>query len=370
MDEVTNMATFRKLPSGKFQAVVRLKGMKPLYATLPTRSKAKLWAKTVEEDTSLARKLTRDELTPAQLVTVETTKGKHSITVPTFTALVAHYLEQYSGRDRGTQGKLTFWIEQFGHKLVTDVTEFDVDDGLIELSKRPGRGINETLTGSSINRYKSTLSAVFIWFNRHPDYKRLKYSNPVRQEHVSTFSENPAKDRFLTEDEQRKLLDAARGGRWNRMYALVLFALTTGCRKGELLNLTWEEIDFRQRTAYLGKTKTGRPRYVPLTSPVVEELMKLRGTPEFKVFHSTVSKTTPRFIKKDWAWTLKRAGIGHVRFHDLRHTAASNLVRGGRTLFEVATLLGHSSTSMTARYSHLAVDDTRAMVDAVMGQLR
>jgi integrase len=147
-------------------------------------------------------------------------------------------------------------------------------------------------------------------------------------------------------------------------------ALTTGCRKSELLNLTWADVDCRQRTAYLGQTKTGRPRYVPLTAPVIEELMEFRGEPEFKVFHSTVSKTTPRCIKQDWAWTLKRAGIGHVRFHDLRHTAASNLVRGGRTLFEVATLLGQSSTTMTARYSHLAVDDTRAMVDAIMGELR
>jgi hypothetical protein len=68
MDEVTNMATFRTLPSGKYQAVVRLKGMKPLYATFTTKSKAKLWAKTVEEDSALARKLSRDELTPAQLV--------------------------------------------------------------------------------------------------------------------------------------------------------------------------------------------------------------------------------------------------------------------------------------------------------------
>jgi integrase len=95
------------------------------------------------------------------------------------------------------------------------------------------------------------LSAVFIWFDRNPDYMCLRYSNPVQQEHVSSLPENPAKDRFLTEDEQRTLLETARGGRWDRMYARVLLALTTACRKGELLNLTWADIDFRQRTAYL-----------------------------------------------------------------------------------------------------------------------
>jgi integrase len=311
-------------------------GMKPLYATFPTKTKAKQWAKIVEEDTSIARRLTREELTIQQLVTVESTDGKLTFAVPTFSELVALYMEQYSGRDSGTQGKFDFWIGRFGDKLVIDVTAFGVDDGLIELSKRPGRG-NKTLTGSSVNRYKSTLSAVFIWFNRNPDYKRLRYSNPVRQEHVSTFPENPAKDRFLTSAEQEKLLEAAKGGRWDRMYVLVLMALTTGCRKGELLGLTWADIDLQQRTAYLGKTKTGRSRYVPFTLPLAAELMKYRADPVFNVFHSTVSKTTPRFIKQDWAWTLKRAGIGHVRFHDLWHTAASNLVRAGRTLFEVGT---------------------------------
>jgi len=137
------MATIRKLPSCNFQAVVRLKGLKPLYATFPSKHKAKQWAKMVEGDTSLARKLTRTELTPAQLVTLETTKGKHAIEVPTFTNLVTQYMAQYSGRDRGTQGKLDFWIERFGNKLVVDVTEFDVDDGLFELRGRPGRGCNQ-----------------------------------------------------------------------------------------------------------------------------------------------------------------------------------------------------------------------------------
>ena len=66
----------------------------------------------------------------------------------------------------------------------------------------------------------------------------------------------------------------------------------------------------------------------------------------------------------------KARGHGHCRFHDLRHTAASNLVKSGRSLFEVGTLLGHSSTSMTARYAHLAIEDTRSMVDSVMGELR
>lgn len=98
--------------------------------------------------------------------------------------------------------------------------------------------------------------------------------------------------------------------------------------------------------------------------------MKFREHTDHLVFQSTVSKTTPFDIKKSWQKALKQSDIGHCRFHDLRHTSASNLVRAGRTLFEVGTLLGHSSTTMTARYSHLAIHDTQNMVDTVMGALQ
>ena len=119
-----------------------------------------------EADTSLTRKLTRYDLTPAKLVTVATTEGKHAIEVPTFTNLVAQHREQYSGRDRGTQGKLDFWIERFGNKLVVDMTEFDVDDGLIELSRRHGG--NMTLTGSSLKPDRSALSVVLSGLTANP----------------------------------------------------------------------------------------------------------------------------------------------------------------------------------------------------------
>ena len=98
--------------------------------------------------------------------------------------------------------------------------------------------------------------------------------------------------------------------------------------------------------------------------------MKFRKNTKGIIFHSTVSKTTPFDIRKAWVKALKESGIDHCRFHDLRHTAASNLVRAGRTLFEVATLLGHSSIQMTQRYSHLAIQDILEMVDQEMGALK
>jgi len=132
------------------------------------------------------------------------------------------------GRDPSTGERLDWWCKCFGNKLVLQIDEDDVDDGLLQLENR--------LTDSTINRYKSTLSAVFIYFIRHPKYKKLarhtKYANPVRKESVAVFQENPPKERFLDQQEQRVLLENFQKSSWDRLYLLVLMALTTGARKG------------------------------------------------------------------------------------------------------------------------------------------
>ncbi len=340
------MASIRKLPSGNYQVQIRITGLTPVTRTFSKKKDATAFVKTVEGDSELQRKL-----------------GRATANIPSFKQLCFSYMEQYSGKDQTTVSRLDWWNKQFGDVPVTKIDEFMVDDGLMKLFKK-GR------TGSTINRYKSTLSAVFIYFIRHPDFKRAGFTNPVRKESVSRFPENPSKNRFLDETEQQSLLETCRNSHWNRLYLLVLMALTTGARKGELLRIKWSDIDFVKRTASLGVTKNGKPRLLPLTQPVIEELMKFRENTQFLVFPSTVSRTTPFDIKKAWLKGLNDSGIGKCRFHDLRHTAASNLVRAGRTLFEVGTLLGHSSTTMTARYSHLAIQDTQAMVDKVMGGLK
>ena len=339
------MASIRKLKSGNYQVQIRLLGLRPIVRSFSTKKKSQEFARQVEGDSELARKL-----------------GRPVIQLLSFKELVDKYTDQYTGKDPSTLGRLNYWTTRFGDKSVTQVDEYDVDDGLVELAK--------TRTGSTVNRYKSTLSAVFIFFIQHPDYKKIGYSNPVRKESVSRFSENRAKQRFLSRDEQNSLLKASKTANWEKFYLVVLLAITTGARKGEILSLKWSDIDFKNRTALLADTKNGKPRLLPLTQPVVEELMKYREKNNYLIFHNTVSSTTPFDIKKSWATALTISGIRHCRFHDLRHTAASNLVECGRTLFEVGTLLGHSSTSMTARYAHLAIEHTRDMIDSVMGHLQ
>lgn len=340
------MASIRKLPSGNYQVQIRRAGLPPVTKSFARKRDATEFAKQVEGDTELQRKL-----------------GRATSDIPTFQAWCDTYMSQYNGRDPSTLGRLVYWCARFGDVPVNRIDEFMVDDGLTALSSQ-GR------TGSTVNRYKSTLSAVFIYFIQHPGYKRAGFSNPVRKESVSRFRENPSKDRFLDQGEQQRLLVACRSSHWDKLYLLVLLALTTGARKGELLNLKWSDVDLKNRTARLGKTKNGKPRQLPLTQPIIEELIKFRAHSDCLVFPSTICESRPFDIKKAWNKALAESKVGTCRFHDLRHTAASNLVKAGRTLFEVGTLLGHSSTTMTARYSHLAIEDTKNMVDIVMGHLK
>lgn len=356
------MATIRKLPSGKFQAIVRLKHLKPLYATFPTKTKAKQWAQTVEADTALARKLSQsDDLSLREALQIESSGGTIRFLVPLFAEWVDEFLPRSPLVDTPAAGMIKFWRTRLSDKLVTEVTAEDIDNALLEIA--------EKRTGSTVNRYKSHLSSVFIAFNKHPTYKRLRFANPVRSEFVSSFPENPPRSRFLSPAEQQVLLGAARESHWEKLYLLVLMALTTGARRGELLKLTWGDLDFNQRVARLATTKNKEPRLLPLLQPVINELGAFRGEDDHLIFPSTVSADRPFDFKKAWHNALSAAGLSRVRFHDLRHTAASNMVSSGRTLFETGTLLGHKQASTTMRYAHLAHHHTSKMAEEVWSSL-
>jgi len=356
------MASIRKLKSGKFQAIIRLKNLKPIYATFPTKTKANQWAKTVESDTCLARKLSfKDDLVLRQAIQIDTHKGTIRCLVPTFPEWVEQYISNTDIKDKSMYGRLNYWKKQFQNQLVTDIAPEDIDDSLLELAE--GR------TGSTVNRYKSNLSSLFEAFNKDPTFKRIQFSNPVRSEFVSSFPENKAKDRFLSPFEQQKLLLAAKESHWEKLYLLILLALTTGARRGELLGLKWNDIDFRTKIARLDTTKNGQPRLLPLLQETIEELMRFREHNDHLIFPSTINPHTPFEFKKVWIKALSEANINHCRFHDLRHTAASNMVSTGKTLFETGTLLGHKQSSTTMRYAHLAHQHTSKMAQDVWAEI-
>jgi integrase len=174
--------------------------------------------------------------------------------------------------------------------------------------------------------------------------------------------------RWLTHEEAIRLLDASRRSRNPSLVDLVELALFTGMRQGELLNLTWADVDRARGGILLEKTKSGRRREVPLgeRAYAVLERRSVSGTPVRLVFGSRSWDC----FRKGWEAAVGAATLdAPLRFHDLRHTLASWAVQRGVTLPELKDLLGHSTLTMVLRYAHLAPENLRAAVARLDGVL-
>lgn len=164
-----------------------------------------------------------------------------------------------------------------------------------------------------------------------------------------------ARDRRLSPEELNRLLSECRKSTSKQLYPLVILALETACRLGELLSLEWKYVDLEKRVIVLPDTKNGDCRKVPLSTTArdtLEELKTAHKRP--KVFYSFASGQS---IKTSWNTAKRRAGIEDFRFHDLRHEAVSRLFEKGLNVVETATISGHKSLSMLNRYTHLRVED-------------
>jgi integrase len=181
--------------------------------------------------------------------------------------------------------------------------------------------------------------------------------------------ENNARIRFLSDDERSRLFKAARQSDWDKLYLLVLLAITTGARKGELLSLRWCDVDFDRQTAYVATTKNGQPKVLPLTDSVVVELSKFKDQEPALIFNSEITTDSPFCFYKQWKKALLSADIEDFRFHDLRHSCASYLAQSGASLLEIAFVLGHKQIQMTKRYAHLCIDSKEKLINRVMAKL-
>lgn len=166
-------------------------------------------------------------------------------------------------------------------------------------------------------------------------------------------------------------MQSCRESRSKYLYPLVLAALTTGARKGELLGLRWADIDLEKKTARLHDTKSGKPRVLPLVPNMLDELQKLSlGRKEgVSLVFPNMAGNGPIQIDESWKEALRRAEVTDFRFHDLRHTAASYLTMAGIPLVTVAEVLGHQTLSMVQRYAHHDTKHKAEVINKVLGDL-
>ena len=157
----------------------------------------------------------------------------------------------------------------------------------------------------------------------------------------------------MEDGEFERLEEAARQTKNPHIWPVIVFAIETGMRRGEILGLRWEHVDLNRRIAYLPLTKNGSSREVPLSTKAAKVLTAQRqrnDTPSpFPV--------TPNGFRLAWDRLRSRAGLSDLRFHDLRHEAISRFFELGLNIPEVAVISGHKDPRMLFRYTHLRAVD-------------
>ncbi len=210
------------------------------------------------------------------------------------------------------------------------------------------------VSGSTVNRELALLKRMF---NLAIDWDLYLGSNPVRK--VKFFQEINLGFRVLTTQEETKFLASATP----YIQDIAIFALNTGLRIGEILTLTWERVDLEKNLLNVFAHKTHKIRPVPVNTEArrILEFWAMGKRNEF-VFYNHETGNPFVDLKAGFALACRKAGIEGVTWHTLRHTFASRLLERGADIVTVQQLLGHSTVTVTMRYTHTNLDSKRSAV--------
>ena len=173
---------------------------------------------------------------------------------------------------------------------------------------------------------------------------------------------------YFSKDDFRVLIETI-STRW--LQELVIFAVNTGMRRGEIVNLKWENVDFIRKLVLVRNsqqftTKSKRERTIPLNRRALHTLKERSGSSGYVFTDAEGLNIRDKRLTRLFAEAVRRAGINpRLHFHSLRHTFASWLVQDGVSLYEVQKLLGHSNIAVTQVYSHLQPETLHSTVNRI-----
>jgi integrase len=243
-------------------------------------------------------------------------------------------------------------IGTFGEQLLSEVTSWHVEKyKAIRKEEIHNRNLQRAPEAKqfSLATVNRELTCLRHMFNKAIEWGKAE-KNPVSK--VRFFKESNGRLRYLLPEEIIRLIECCP----SQLKPIVITAVCTGLRKGEIVNIKWSDVDFRNRVIYIQNTKNGEKREVSMNDYLTETLKSIkRNDKSLYIFCDKDGKPYYDF-RKSFATALEKAGVKDFRFHDLRHTFASNLVMEGVDLATVRELLGHKSIEMTLRYSHLSPD--------------
>lgn len=192
--------------------------------------------------------------------------------------------------------------------------------------------------------------------------------NPTNR--VESFPVNNKRERYLTDEEAYRLLKALHQSEAAMLKYVVTMLMLTGARKSEVVYAQWKDIDAGMRLWRIEHNKSGKTRFVPLSTTVLqllEQVPRFEGCPW--IFPNPRTRKPYRYIYSAWNTARRRAGLEDVRVHDLRHSFASFLINSGRSIYEVQRILGHTQITTTQRYSHLSRESLLEAADAAGSML-
>ena len=324
------MATISKSKFDTYRAQVRRAGLPPLSKSFKSKPEAQEWATKTEYELNNGLFINRTEAERIQ-----------------FSALIDRYLTEVSPSKKGFKQEsprlnaLKKTIGQFRVLQIQGKHIAEYRDARLKMGKSNSAVLNEL----------SLISQVF-------EMAIKEWSIPINNNPCTLIKkpkQSQGRERRLSIDEEQRLLNVSKASRAPLLHPLIIIALETGMRLGELLSLTWCNIDTSKRVAYLPITKNGERRTVPLSSKAINTLNCIpRNNVTPRVFWSWAAKDG---VANVWRRTCNKANIIDLHFHDLRHEATSRLFERGLNMIEVSSITGHKTLQMLKRYTHLKAED-------------
>lgn len=325
-----------------WRAQIRRKGHKPITETFPTKAAAQAWARKIEAEIDAKR--------------FKDTRDLHDISLE---KLIDRYTEEMDGDNFGDNKKavLAYLKRKFGDKSVAEIT-----DDLLTTHVRDRK--KEGVSGVTINIELTYLGTVFktareLW--KLPISMEPIQLARANMRHLKLSPKSKERDRRPTDDEIKRICAwfEAKGKRQKvPMPDLILFAIETAMRAGEIINLRWDDLNETDKTIIIRDRKhptekKGNDQEVPLLGKafeIVKRQPKVEDEPRiFPINDGTISSLFPR--------ACRALGIEDLRFHDLRHEGVSRLFERGYRIEQVALVSGHRDWKMLARYTQIRAKD-------------
>lgn len=329
------MATYRQRGQGRWEARIRRKGYPTQSKTFKTKLDAEAWAREIESEMDRSVFLSRKE---AEQTSLEEAMDR----------FIAEYASKYAHPRKIISRVNALKRRPMTKRMLSSIQGKDMAD---YVRTREEEGMSSQTILHEIN----LLSKIFEVCRR--DWGMESLRNPTKR--INKPKQGKSRTRRFMHDEEERLLDASAP----ELRPIILLALETAMRRGEIATMQWEDVSIRRRSILLPTTKNGEARTVPLSPAAIEILS---GLP--RNIHGPVFDMHPDTITKLFRQAIKKANIENLRFHDLRHEATSRLFENtDLDVMEIRAITGHKNLQMLARYSHLR---TNRLADRLAGAKR